>query len=111
MDSIQTAASNTSAAEARDKLIGDLKNVITEAEDWLTTAKSSAGGQLDELKDQFTSTLETAKSDLLKLEGSLVAKSKLAAKATDEYVQEHPWTSVGVGAVIGVLAGLLLARS
>ena len=37
-------------------------------------------------------------------------KSKAAAKATDTYVKDNPWKAVGIGAVAGVILGLLINR-
>lgn len=99
------------ADKAREKLMGDLKGVIDEAEGWL----DDAGGQTSEnvrvVKEKFIAAVSTAKKDLIKLEEDLVDRTKKAAKATDEYVQDNPWKAVGAGAVIGVLFGLLLASS
>ncbi|SDA83206.1 MULTISPECIES: DUF883 family protein [unclassified Janthinobacterium] len=99
------------ADKARDKLVGDLKNVINEAEGWLDGAKDQTGDNIKAVKERFIATVETAKKDLIKLEEDLLDRTKKAAKATDEYVQDNPWKAVGAGAVVGVLFGLLLSSS
>jgi ElaB/YqjD/DUF883 family membrane-anchored ribosome-binding protein len=99
------------ADKARDKLVGDLKTVINEAEGWLDGAKDQTGENVKAVKDKFIAALETAKKDLIKLEEDLLDRTKKAAKATDEYVQDNPWKAVGAGAVVGVLFGLLLSSS
>jgi ElaB/YqjD/DUF883 family membrane-anchored ribosome-binding protein len=43
-------------------------------------------------------------------EAALVARTKAAAKATDEYVHGHPWQAIGIAASIGVVIGLLIGR-
>ncbi|CDG85143.1 DUF883 family protein [Janthinobacterium agaricidamnosum] len=98
------------ADQAREKLVNDLKGVISEAEEWLHNAGADTSDSLVSLKEKFETTLRKAKNDLVRLEESVVAKTKQAAQATDDYVQDNPWTSVGVGAVVGVLVGLLIAR-
>ena len=40
----------------------------------------------------------------------LLAKTKAAARATDEYVHESPWTAIGIAAGAGLLIGLLIGR-
>jgi ElaB/YqjD/DUF883 family membrane-anchored ribosome-binding protein len=40
----------------------------------------------------------------------VVEKTKVAAKATDEFVQENPWKSVGIAGAVGVVIGMLIAR-
>jgi len=39
-----------------------------------------------------------------------VAKTRAAAKATDAYVHESPWTAVGIAAGVGLLVGVLIGR-
>jgi ElaB/YqjD/DUF883 family membrane-anchored ribosome-binding protein len=41
---------------------------------------------------------------------NLVEKGKVAAKATDEYVHENPWRSIGISAAVGLVIGLLIGR-
>jgi ElaB/YqjD/DUF883 family membrane-anchored ribosome-binding protein len=43
-------------------------------------------------------------------EAAIVAKSRAAARATDTYVHESPWTAVGVAAGVGLLVGLIIGR-
>ncbi|WP_237165379.1 glycine zipper domain-containing protein [Pandoraea vervacti] len=40
----------------------------------------------------------------------VVEKSRQAARATDDYVHDHPWQAAAVGTGIGVVIGLLLNR-
>lgn len=95
---------------ARDQLMADLKNVIQDAEAWLRHGGSLTGEELKAAKAKFERTLINAKDDLIRLEEAVVEKTKAAAKATDEYVQENPWKAVGLGAALGVVVGLLIAR-
>ena len=95
---------------ARDQLMADLKNVIQDAEAWLRHGGSLTGDELKAAKAKFERTIINAKDDLIRLEEAVVEKTKAAAKATDEYVQENPWKAVGLGAALGVVVGLLIAR-
>ena len=36
--------------------------------------------------------------------------TKQAARATDDFVHDKPWTAVGIGAAVGMIIGLLIAR-
>lgn len=95
---------------ARDQLMNDLKSVIQDAEAWLRNGGQLTGDELKAAKAKFEQTLLNAKNDLVRLEETVVEKTKEAAKATDEYVKENPWKSVGLGAAVGVVIGLLIAR-
>ena len=95
---------------ARDQLMSDLKSVIQDAEVWLRNGSQMTGEELQAAKAKFERTLSSAKADLIRLEETVVEKTKEAAKATDEYVKENPWKSVGIGAAAGLLIGLLISR-
>jgi ElaB/YqjD/DUF883 family membrane-anchored ribosome-binding protein len=95
---------------ARDQLMSDLKSVIQDAEVWLRNGSQMTGEELQAAKAKFERTLTSAKADLIRLEETVVEKTKEAAKATDAYVHENPWKSVGIGAAAGLVIGLLIAR-
>jgi ElaB/YqjD/DUF883 family membrane-anchored ribosome-binding protein len=96
--------------ELRDRLLDDLRLVIKDAEDLLR----STGQQVDEgyqlARTRFESTLSSAKSGLSTLEDRVTASTRDALETTDQYVQSHPWQSVGVGALAGLVVGLWLGR-
>ena len=98
------------SAEARDRLMQDLKHAIQDAEQWLRGAASAGTEDLGMVKAKFEDTLRTAKKDLYQLEDNILARSKQAAQATNIYVQDNPWKSVALGAAVGVALGMLIAR-
>ncbi|HJV03558.1 MAG TPA: DUF883 domain-containing protein [Burkholderiaceae bacterium] len=104
------AQSQANSHEAREKLMNDLKLVIGDAESWLKEAKRNAAHNAGEAQARFDDTLRTAKTDLLRLQDSMTARGKLAAQSANGYVKGHAWQAVGLGAAVGVIAGLLLAR-
>jgi ElaB/YqjD/DUF883 family membrane-anchored ribosome-binding protein len=95
---------------ARDQLLSDLKTVIQDAEAWLRHSGHLTGEEFKAAKAKFERTLVKAKDDIVRLEEVVVEKTKVAAKATDEYVKENPWKAVGLGTAIGVVIGMLIAR-
>jgi ElaB/YqjD/DUF883 family membrane-anchored ribosome-binding protein len=95
---------------ARDQLMSDLKTVIQDAEAWLRNGSHMTGEELQAAKAKFERTLSGAKDELIRLEETVVEKTKEAAKATDEYVHENPWKSAAIGATFGLLVGVLISR-
>lgn len=104
------AGSQAASASARAKLMDELHNVIGEAEKWLKDAKTHAGEPDPQVRARFEDTLRTAKTDLLKLEDSVVARTRMAAQSAHAYVKDNPWKSAGLGAAVGVIIGMLIAR-
>jgi len=94
----------------KDKLVADLRVVISDAEDLLKLTAGQAGEKVAAMRDKVAQGLAQAKTKLVELEGKAVEKTKAAARATDTYVHENPWKSVGVAAGVGFLLGLLIGR-
>jgi ElaB/YqjD/DUF883 family membrane-anchored ribosome-binding protein len=99
-----------SAERTREQVVEEFSNVLNEAEEMLKAAASESGEKARNLRDQVESKLLHAKLRLQDLEGQAVDRAKVAARATDDYVHDHPWTSIGIAAAIGFIAGLLLNR-
>lgn len=100
----------TDTAVSKDKLVQDLKVVIADAEELLRATASQAGEKAVIAREKIQDSLHKAKIKLAEAEEVVVDKTKQAARATDEYVHEHPWKAVGVAAGIGLIIGLLIRR-
>ncbi|AHB05030.2 hypothetical protein LV28_07475 [Pandoraea pnomenusa] len=88
----------------------DIKTVLADAEDLLKQAANTTGERASELSDKALALLKQAKEKASDVQVVVVEKSKQAARATDDYVHDHPWQAVGIAAGIGVVIGLLLNR-
>jgi ElaB/YqjD/DUF883 family membrane-anchored ribosome-binding protein len=95
----------------KEKLMTDVKTVLSDAEALLKQAASSSGEKAAELRERGMGLLRQAKEKAQDLQDAVVTKSKAAARATDDYVHDHPWQAVGVAAGVGLLIGLLLNRN
>jgi ElaB/YqjD/DUF883 family membrane-anchored ribosome-binding protein len=96
--------------QQRDKLVADFKLITNDVEELLRTTASDANGAMSEVQSRLRDRLHAAKSTLWSIEEQAVEKAKAVANTTDDYVRKNPWTSVGIGAGVGVLLGMLLAR-
>lgn len=101
---------NEQSASPRDKLMSDLKVVIEDAEELLKLTAGQAGEKVSEMRARIQDRLHRAKGDLSHLQSAAVDQARQAARVTDDFVHDQPWTAVGVAAGIGVLVGLLIAR-
>jgi ElaB/YqjD/DUF883 family membrane-anchored ribosome-binding protein len=97
-------------AAQKDKLMADLKLVLADAEALLAATAGDASSSVAELRARVQATLSQAKTGLIDAQAAVVDKAKAAAKATDGYVHENPWKSIGIAAGVGLLLGMLIGR-
>ena len=95
---------------SKEKLVADLKVVVADAEELLRATAAQAGEKVSAARERIQASLATAKVKLTEAERALLEKTKLAAKATDQYVHENPWRAVGIAAVAGLVLGVLISR-
>lgn len=93
-----------------ENLLNELKRVLYAAEEFAEATARDSGEKLSEARKQFSATLEDAHRYLGDAESTVGAKVKVVAVTTDTYVRTNPWNSVGIGAGIGVILGLLIGR-
>ena len=94
----------------RDNLMDEVSSAVSDAQDLLQQANTAAGDRARELRSQVEAKLLRAKLRMQELRGQAMDRGREAARATDEYVRDNPWQSVGIAAGIGLLLGLLLRR-
>jgi ElaB/YqjD/DUF883 family membrane-anchored ribosome-binding protein len=95
---------------SKEMLVNDFKAVVADAEALLKATANQGGEKVAELRAKTEDSLKAAKARIAEAQSVVVAKTKEAAKATDAYVHENPWKSVGTAAAVGVVIGLLIGR-
>lgn len=100
----------SASVAAQEKLVSDMKSVITDAEDLLHATADEVGERVTGLRSRINQRLAETRARLIEAEAVLVAKTRAAARATDAYVHESPWQAVGIGAGLGFLVGFILGR-
>ncbi len=96
---------------SRDKLVGDFRTLIGDAEELLRASANQAGEKFATARQRFEQSLVEGKNSLADAEKILVQKSKEAADIADDYVRDNPWSAVGIGIAVGLVFGLLIRRS
>ena len=95
---------------SRDKLASDLRIVIADAEELLRATAGQMGEKAVVARERIQESLRSAKDKLARAEEVMVDKTKAAARATDDYVHDHPWGAVGIAAAVGLVMGMLISR-
>ncbi len=93
-----------------EKLVADLKVLVADSEELLRASAGQAGEKIAAARERIQASLATARVKLAEAERVVLEQTKKAAKATDEYVHENPWKSVGIAAGVGFVLGLLIGR-
>jgi ElaB/YqjD/DUF883 family membrane-anchored ribosome-binding protein len=92
------------------QLSSDVQKAIRSAEDMFHEAATAGGEKGAELRERAMEQLKHLREKLQDAQETVVAKGKAAARATDDYVHDHPWKAITAAAAAGVVVGLLLNR-
>lgn len=98
------------AIETKEQLAANLRRLIADAEDLLTATAGQTDSRLIELRDRARENLQIAREKLADADAAIRAKTREMAYATDDYVHDNPWSSIGVAAALGLLVGVLIGR-
>jgi len=103
-------AAITDTAASKKKLVQDFQRVIADTEELLHATAHETEGKVVELRERMRENLSAARHKLADIEETVTVKAKEAARATDDYVHEHPWHAIGAAAGVGLVLGLLIGR-
>ena len=95
---------------AKDKLIGDLKAVVTDMEDLLKATADHTGDKIAAIRNRAEESMKSAKAQLAEARSSVMDNAKAGVKLTDDYVRANSWKAVGVAGVVGLVVGVLFSR-
>ena len=93
---------------SQDKIRRDFDAVVAETEQLLKSVVELGSDQASAARGNLNQALAAAGERLAEIRERSVAQATHAAKVADEYVKADPWRAVGVVAVAGVVAGLVL---
>lgn len=95
---------------ANEKLATDLRRIIGDAEELLRATANQAGEKVAAARARVQDSLDSAKLKLELLGEEAADQARAAVRATDDYVHDHPWQSVGIAAMVGLVLGMMISR-
>ena len=98
------------STSSKQKLIDDMKIVVADAEEILRATAGVAGEKMAELRERIGERVRDAKLRIEDAEVALVDRTKAAARATDDFVNDNPWRAVGIAAGVGLMLGIIVGR-
>jgi ElaB/YqjD/DUF883 family membrane-anchored ribosome-binding protein len=103
-----------SVETSKRKLVDDFNAVVEDTEKLLKALAATGAEKGGALRASAEQNLQVARERLRELQDEALERSRAAAKATDEYVRDNPWQSLGiaalVAALVGFVAGLMMNR-
>lgn len=100
----------TKTTAPRVSKTGEFHNFIADIEDLITSMTPLTGADLERAKAKLAERVEAAKESLTEVSTEIAERARQSARVTNTYVHEHPWQSVGIGAILGLLVGIALNR-
>ena len=89
-----------------DRLAGDLKDVLHDAEAILQDTAHDASDKAKAARERLLSAIDSAKAACRNIEQKAIE----GAKATDKVIRDHPYQSIGIAFGVGLLVGYLVTR-
>jgi len=93
-----------------DQLVGNLKQVATEAESLLRDIANQSAGKFASARSQIEDRFSDAREKLGQARNVVTERGRQAGQVTQQYVVENPWKSLGIVAAAGLIIGLLVRR-
>ena len=100
--------SHSGSEAMKHRLLADFNAVVHEADELLKFVADEGGDKADAMRSRVEKNLNAAKQRLRSMEDAVMERTRATARATDEYVHENPWQTVGVAAGIGAACGALI---
>ena len=110
MDIKTMSAKHTNIAVSKDKLMEDLRLVVSDAEELLHATANQAGEGAAAARARIQENLQVVKGRLVDAQAAVFERTRQAAKDADRYVHDNPWQAIGISACVGAIVGMLIAR-
>ena len=96
--------------DGQARLSREVRDMVDDAEALLRHVVRDAGDGYDDARSRLERSLKKARAEIEGAEHAVLDNARRAKQATDVYVHEHPWQSMGIGAGVGLLLGMLISR-
>jgi len=93
-----------------EKLMQDMRVVVTDAEDLLKATAGQTGERIEKIRARAEESLRAARNRMQIAGITMQESAKEAARSVNEQVYHNPWAAVGIAAGVGLVAGILLSR-
>ncbi|EMT6575850.1 TPA: DUF883 domain-containing protein [Providencia rettgeri] len=99
-----------SSNHSSEDLRAELKALADSLEAVLNDTGEKSKEEIESLKSKAKDALCSSRARLGQTTERITEQTKEIAGRADNYVKENPWTGIGIGAAVGVVLGVLLAK-
>ncbi|MFJ1298928.1 YqjD family protein [Pseudomonadota bacterium AL_CKDN230030165-1A_HGKHYDSX7] len=98
-------------AGAKSQVKQSLSELISGTEALLRSTATYGGAEIESARDRLKHQLESAREHVGPWERAAVDRARRWSHATDGYVHDNAWKTIGVAAVLGAVIGACLMSS
>lgn len=101
---------DSNTAKSADRVADEWSNLVAALEGLAAAAAADGSDRYAEVRQRAEAALASARARAeARAQGAQDRVQDLATQA-DVYVRQNPWQAIGIGAGIGLIAGLILSR-
>jgi ElaB/YqjD/DUF883 family membrane-anchored ribosome-binding protein len=93
-----------------DKLRADFRVLAADTEQLLKVTANQTAEHVAQVRATVEESLQALKARIAELQEVALTRTRVAGRATDAYLHANPWQVMAIGAVAGLVFGILLAR-
>lgn len=110
MNATAETQTQTETPRTNGELRKSLNDVVNAAEALLRATVDETNAEYHKARKVLDQKLSAAKSNVADQAHELAANAKEIGAKSDRLVHDNPWVSIGIGAGVGLLLGLILRR-
>jgi ElaB/YqjD/DUF883 family membrane-anchored ribosome-binding protein len=84
----------------------ELRALLNDVEELVERVGNIADADISRLRSKITETVASVRQIAQDSAQSISERARSAASATDDYVRERPWTTIGAAAALALLVGV-----
>jgi ElaB/YqjD/DUF883 family membrane-anchored ribosome-binding protein len=102
------------ATEGTERLVADLQDLAADTQALINETVGQGSERAVVARERAKRALANLQGSIASLQDVALERAREAAAATEDYVRQNPWRSLGTAATVaiavGVIAGILLGR-
>jgi len=93
-----------------ENLMRDMRAIVIDTEDLLKATAAQTGERVDKVRAKAEESLRAARGRLEDAGYTIGLRARETAADVNDQVHEHPWTTAGIAAGVGLLLGIVIGR-